>query len=615
LKKYCALCEILVQEEEPSCPECGWELMPYRSELDEDLGRKRMNTIDYTEALKIGSPRFIPLLDPLLDLDLDFSEESQEDSSEEQPTTQSGGQRTRSLAVSRPVRPNGFVPVNPVRPNQPVPPNRPKTRRVQAVNPPKFKRTVDSIGELADLVDGCIQSLDVYSPAGADAMQLRVQGILGREWLELYQGGLSPTANRKQDVRRDFLQKFAAHLRGNQNTLKWGSSYNSKAIPLSELVGAQNVTLFTSAIDEEMKSAPFRDAVVLHGVDAYAGTARTLSWSKAKHFIVGGSSGAGKTFGAKTIMKALNFCAAYEGMLSSTTRAQLTSPKGIDGNSQKTRNLSEALFVPEHFVNKQSVKGIPNVVSVDGGDTRAVSQIRGITLQAALLLGYHGVSDIYDKTGKMDMKNAIKAAAARAKAHVIEPRTFAAGSENYDKTVTEPTRTVFCMVYTDDDVIETQGTSRAWYDFVDKRNVSLLPLNPNKRDRIGCESKTYSAGPMGLSRLLGRKLSEKVLDDFVQAYKKLTEAYPMCVELINNSKKENGKLNRSRPTHVWVYPAVHKGTYSAGIENPLKFATTQEILNAASMKIEFKDASVDTGKVTVCLMGGNYCVIVPKPAD
>jgi hypothetical protein len=605
LKKFCVICNRLANQWETTCVLCGDELVPYTPERDEKLGRKRMNSIDYTEARKSGSSRFIPLLDPLLDLDLDLSEEISLESSDEKPSIQLSGHRTRTFG-SRPPQPLSSAFLAPQRPRRPAPLQPP-----HSVKPPTPRMTVDSIGELADLVERCINTIDAYSPADAGAMQQRVQDTFGRHWLELYAGGLSPTAGRKQAFRKEFLEKFGAHLRSKQNDLTWGSGCNGKTILLKDLVGAPNVALFTSAIEEEMRSAQFRDAVVLHGVDAYADTASTLNWSKAKHFIVGGSSGAGKTFGAKTIMKALNFCAAYELGLDPHSRFQLKSPKGTGGNSQATRNLCDALFVEGH-----GVKSIANVVSVDGGDTRAVSQIRGITLQAALLLGYKGIADIYDKTGKMDMKDAIKAAAAKAKAHVIEPRTFASGAENYDQTVLEPMRTIFSMVYTDDDVIETQGDGRAWYDFKKKHDVPLLPLNPNKRDRIGCESKTYSAGPLGISRFLGRKFSEKVLDDFVQAYKKMVRAYPLCVELINNSKKESdGTLNRSRPTHVWVYPAVHKGTYQAGIKNPLKFATMKEIIEAATTVRTFKDPSVDTGEVTVCEMNGIYCVIVPKPVD
>jgi hypothetical protein len=314
-----------------------------------------------------------------------------------------------------------------------------------------------------------------------------------RALMKLHEGAGSSIA-----ARRVFLLAFALHI----PSLKMQSLLDNRgrAIKLADLVGKRNVGAYKAAIEEEKNSKEYREAVVRAGVKTYSGLG--LTWTKPKHLVVGGSSGAGKTFGSKTIFKALQ------------------------------KHSSDETLRHFFFTGNSREPAVKYIVSVDGGDARATSQIRSIVLQCALALGYKGISDLHSNTEGLDIKNKIKAAAfhPESRVHVVEPRTFSNFlQETYSKIVVDPARVVFCMVETDPGVIRLQGESRAWYDY--QRNAPPSPdyiqLN---NEKVGCESKEYSDG--GLSWGFAR--SESARAGYVTHTRKKGVA-PLAVVLKNNS--------------------------------------------------------------------------------
>jgi hypothetical protein len=502
---------------------------------------------------------------------------------------------------------NNNQPQNPPVINQPVQVQRQRSslvlRRPQPqIQPPVYRDPrdifVDSPADLAPQVLRCIDFIDYYSQRGAECDNQRIQKIFGQKYLEIYAGGRTPTANPKTVARRAFLEALANHF--STCELPCGVANNSKTIKLSELVGGSKiVTLFQEALDEELKSPWYRDAVVLHGISNYAGTAKPLLWQRAKHFIVGGSSGAGKTFGAKRILLAIDLCVRFEVKYKvPNTELRVQDALFVQATKTGIKQLTPATRVE-------------TIVSVDGGDARAVSQMRGIVLQCALALGYKGIEDLQSKTGKMDFKDAIKNAAKYSRVHVVEPRTFATSDEAFEKVLKEPERTIFCMVHTPPEAIQVQGDTRAWYNFKDKDNLTrkLYPIRPNNRD-IGCESKAYSKW----GRPFGRVKSKGAMKKFL-GMQTAKGKIPLCVELMNNAQRiSSTEVSYAEPSLVWVYIGdFEQDSLINGyeVDNPLKSLTPKQVVEKGLASWTYKDKEEKKVVAQVVRFQDKYCVIYP----
>jgi hypothetical protein len=327
------------------------------------------------------------------------------------------------------------------------------------------------------------------------------------EQLKLYRG----THGGTKFARVTFMERFAEHLSkiSDSNT----KQHNDDTIGLEKLVGGEvNLGYYKAAIEEERDSSAFRAAVVMAGVLAYKEL--VPDWKKPKHLIIGGPSGAGKTFGAKTIIKELFKYSREE--------------------------LLEGMFYGDGHGNP-----IQYFVTVDGGDSRATSQIRKMVLQCALARGYKGIKDLH-KYSKVDIKDQIKTAAMASNVHVVEPRTFAAFGENYNSIVKDSSRVVFCMVETAEDVIQVQGISRAWFDY--SREAALMPSdiqinNPDTR----CESKEYKAGLCGLYYSMGVNESKRAMNEYWDDEK---AGARLQVKVMNNAVVKNGEIDRSIPPAI-----------------------------------------------------------------
>jgi hypothetical protein len=538
------------------CPDCGGKLVEWteqfdahrkiwRGELDGSGGIKwvytpgQLRDIHEYEVV-VDDPRLLE------DLDLDFNVVNP------LPLVT---QRTQRTAVV----------VRPKDQNQPI---------------AKLTPFVLSINELCPHILSCIESIDFYS-INRDRDHQRIVSIFGENHKKLFVGGMSFSGEVLIDRRVEFLQLLVSHF--SSAKFKFGSTCNNLTIDLKTLLGSErNVRAFQGAIEEEVQSPWYREAVVLAGVTGYSSACEGLTWSEPKHLVVGGSSGAGKTFGAKRIMRAIELCKQFE------VKRKVSHVLTITGGKDVTANNGTK---------------IETIVSVDGGDARAVSQIRGIVLQCALALGYKGISDLQKYTGKMDFKEHIKNAAAVAKVHVVEPRTFATSEETFEGVVVWPDRTIFCMVHAPANCIKAQGDSRAWFDYSPNKKLKFLPIKPNKRE-IGCESKAYgSAG-----RLPGLVFSQKAISTFVSKQNVRGKTH-LVVELVTNSVLlPNNKVSYAAPSYVWVYYGEVKFDTVLGgfaVKNPLKESTPEAIEKAGESFV------VHTDGTKVIQFPDKYCVIYP----
>lgn len=336
----------------------------------------------------------------------------------------------------------------------------------------------------------------------------------------------------RSEAREAFLTRFADVLRARPEA---PPRDEIGAIALQDLLGGSaNVRLYTRAIAEENDSAAFRAAVVLSSVRAFREEIELLDWTLPKHLIIGGPSGAGKTFATKTILRAL-------------MRYAHVAPE-----------LERSLYVTEQDGSRSSgahgrPQPVPFIVGVDGGDARATSQIRKLVLQAALVLGYVGISDLHAKTKALDIKDAIKAAAFHpsSRVHVVEPRTFAnVLDESYGRVARERVRSrgIFCLVDTPADVIRFQGEGRAWYR---KGPKDAETFSLNNAD-VGCESKAYNAEHLETGRHMSRNAHVEYVTSAVD-----NGRVPISVLYDNIAKLAGGSVDYGPPNIEIHYGPFH----------------------------------------------------------
>lgn len=151
---------------------------------------------------------------------------------------------------------------------------------------------------------------------------------------------------------------------------------------MSEFLGEQGLELFHLALEEEMYSKEFRDAVVIQSTSHFEGP----KWEERPVVIVAGPSGSGKSYAAK---------AAVE----KTNQFLSVSSNDLSGNY---------------------------VVAADGGVIREVSQMRKLVIQLANNQGYTGIKDLHDQCKILEKvkKRVRKAAFLTPDLGVVIPETF-----------------------------------------------------------------------------------------------------------------------------------------------------------------------------------------------
>ncbi|MCL9683001.1 hypothetical protein [Legionella maioricensis] len=155
-------------------------------------------------------------------------------------------------------------------------------------------------------------------------------------------------------------------------------------IKLEELFGKEGAELYQKALKEERNSQEYMDAVFRTSTTHYEGD----KWAQRPVVIVAGPSASGKSFAAQEAIK----------------KDSEFLPK-MDTGADKPGN---------------------DVVAVDGGIFREVSQMRKFAIRVANQQGFTGISDLHSKSSILDKaKKCIKEAVfATSSLGVVIPETF-----------------------------------------------------------------------------------------------------------------------------------------------------------------------------------------------
>lgn len=196
----------------------------------------------------------------------------------------------------------------------------------------------------------------------------------------------------KQYFRKQFIKHVIKHNKpqfiadsDKQKAVKEKKRENnpeSATITLKKFLGAKGCELYKLALEEERYSKNFMDAVFKQSTTNCSG----FRWKARPVVYVAGPSASGKTTAAKAALE----------------KADQFLPKDY---SSTTTN---------------------QVVSVDGGIVRAISQMRKLVIQMANKQGYSGISDLHKQSKVLEaVKDQVKAEALdNPKLGVVIPETF-----------------------------------------------------------------------------------------------------------------------------------------------------------------------------------------------
>lgn len=294
----------------------------------------------------------------------------------------------------------------------------------------------------------------------------------------LYEGTF-PEGEEPKVARQAFLEFLALHERNIRGVI------GHEPPKLEQLLGPEGVRLYKAAVEEEVKSRHYRDAVFLKSTKHYTGA----KWDKKMVLWVGGPSAAGKTFGSQTAVEAM---AGY-------------MPKSDQDQSGN------------------------DVVSVDGGIDREVSQMRQLVLAVTLAKGYRGIYDLHENT-KLNVKKHVKnAALLDDELSLVIPETFVESmllnrfnkegaykinemrDFHNDVRILQAFSEVVPEAGQEDRFktsVKHSGTTRAWLDEHEAFDASDIYMNNRN---LPCESKAY--GKKGFN--LGRYASKIARENFV----------------------------------------------------------------------------------------------------
>jgi hypothetical protein len=300
------------------------------------------------------------------------------------------------------------------------------------------------------------------------------------------------------------------------------------AIPMDKLLTKKGIELYQLALMEERNSEEYMNAVFIKSTEHYDGP----KWKEPIAVPVGGPSGCGKSFSAKAIIKAID--------------------KDLNENNKVVPDSDEG----------------NDVVSIDGGVGREVSQMRKLVIQLANHKGYTYVTDLADKSKALDsVKEDVKKAAMlggkdKKPLSLVIPETFSK-TGGYIKTATDVAK----KQYGDDFLksLQRKYKKQVYYSRIkgegqgnDEPNPAVVEFKGIQRSaktdftsqpmgeydlniapKLICESKAYSAGPMKLSFTAGVKGSKAV----EKRYKRLFpegRVYNIDYDLILVGKKADG---------------------------------------------------------------------------
>lgn len=372
---------------------------------------------------------------------------------------------------------------------------------------------------------------------------------------------------------RHHRKKFIEYL--STLTLPQDESDPPKLIDMDSLLGKQGVALYKDAIKEEKNSEAFRNATFLKSMKHIQGN----KWSERLVLWIGGPSGAGKSFGADAILKELD-------------------EKGIKKHDQD-RSGNDVIFI-------------------DGGIERTISQMRQAVLQAALIKGYGGIRDL-EKNTKLKTKKYINKAATSQGLNLIIPSTFRKDSDfnAIENFASQPqTRQIFSMIVSPlkkenqdrfQRTIEIQGNMRAWMMNKNKTFQQAMPNNIY----IGCESKKYESS--GFKFGIYNSWRAK------KAYFKHQKNKPIYVELTNDSlflihdSKQQKWIECIDPKNI--APKVRISADCFKVYEALLPAEKNQLTEKTALEAWIKNHEKKHGKVKIKIEGLVAQPKSPTPAE
>lgn len=300
----------------------------------------------------------------------------------------------------------------------------------------------------------------------AEALQTKVRVLLGSEAADILFSDTTESTSARQ-----LFFAYCENLLVNGRTQfkPSGKGPEADAISMRDFLGEKGIKLYKNALEEESNSAEFRAAVVLVGTQHVDGPRLKQRFIQ----VVGGVSGSGKSTGAASAAVAI--CDILKNV----------GPANQQGN---------------------------DIVSVDGGIERQVSQMRGLLLQVAIANGYPGLDGLDGDDFKTSVKKIVEQAAlASDQVSVKIPLTFAdprdiakssfslltSTTERYEQNNPDKA-VVFCETLpapgrSEEDyraTVKRMGDQRAWLSEYGFEVGERFEIKMNNYD-IGCESKRY----------------------------------------------------------------------------------------------------------------------------
>lgn len=337
----------------------------------------------------------------------------------------------------------------------------------------------------------------------------RAKQILGTSYDVLH-----PDPPTSGTARKDFLEKLALISARTDNEIELKdpdtrlTNPEDNLVTLKDLLGEEVLEAYYAAIKEERESEAFRNAVFLKATKHYEGE----KWKDRMVLWVGGPSASGKTFAADAVV------------------------------------LKADAMVME----KQSGNNTGNdVISIDGGIEREISQMRQYVLDVALKKGYAGIDQLDKGKGKLGMKKKIQEAADAAKLNLVIPCTFVDPGEgkNIEGYAADPhVKQIFSKVVGGETQAEKQrfkrsvrrmGNMRAWSSKFSDNDTKNRKIIANNR-KMGIESKKYEKYWFWL----GKYFSAEARSDYEKAqamHGKDSIYLSITNDLIFVREKEKGK--------------------------------------------------------------------------
>lgn len=237
----------------------------------------------------------------------------------------------------------------------------------------------------------------------------------------------------------------------------------SATISMQDFLGDEGVKLYRLALEEELNSREYRNALFHASTEHYPGE----KWAERPAIIVSGPSASGKTVATQ---------AAVEQAKRFLPKAE---PVDYSGN---------------------------DVVAIDGGKAREVSQMRKLVIQAANHKGFSGIQDLHKHSSILEKaKDSMREAVMKSDLGFVIPETFSSWSIPFHKIhdlmkkidTLPGTKQLFSRVVGEEPslfqkIVNFMGNRRAW-----KRDGFEQQPDLDLNNQRISESKAYGARGFG----------------------------------------------------------------------------------------------------------------------